>query len=225
MTSTGASGSDRLLPKQQLEATDDNGVHLVWSDACTVDNAGDPSHYLYETMGEIRQFDDGGENEVLVGKFGLFYVDIRRASSAGVALFDVCDTDSTTIGYFESLYFPAEPHLNRRASSLLQYDTPAGNLLIIDRLEVMPKFRGRGIGLRVMAEMIGRFGAGASVVAIKPFPLQFETAGSVDGWCASLELNRLPRSIRSATAKLRDHYASLGFVRVPRTPYMIKSLD
>ena len=49
------------------------------------------------------------------------------------------------------------------------------NLLILDRLEIIiPQYRGKKLGLTILHHMIERFSAGASIVAMKPFPLQFE---------------------------------------------------
>lgn len=41
------------------------------------------------------------------------------------------------------------------------------NLLILDRVEILPKYRGGGIGLLVLTSLIERFSAGAGVVGMK----------------------------------------------------------
>ena len=48
------------------------------------------------------------------------------------------------------------------------------NVLILDRLEILPKYRGKKLGLAVIRHMIQRFGAGAGFVGLKAFPLQLE---------------------------------------------------
>src|SRR5687768_5970786 len=40
------------------------------------------------------------------------------------------------------------------------------NLLILDRVEILPKYRGGGVGLLVLTALIERFGAGAGVVGM-----------------------------------------------------------
>jgi len=98
-------------------------------------------------------------------------------------------------------------------------------VLILDRLEILPKFRGKCAGLAVMAEMIRRFSPGAALVAIKPFPLQFEPAPSSDDekkWRRDLGLAELPEGKRIATKKLFDYYSRLGFLRLGRTPFMVR---
>lgn len=97
---------------------------------------------------------------------------------------------------------------------------PSG-LLIIDRLELFPHFRGKGIGLQAMKFLIARFRMGAGLVAIKPFPLQFE-GGSQDApeELRARGLDRYPANETTCNRKLRQHYRKLGFVAIPRTPFM-----
>src|SRR6476661_2837200 len=47
------------------------------------------------------------------------------------------------------------------------------NLLLLERLEIDPPFRGRGIGLIVLSKLIKRWGKAAALVVMKPFPLQY----------------------------------------------------
>ena len=76
-----------------------------------------------------------------------------------------------------------------------------------------------------MLEIMRRFSAGAALVAIKPFPLQFEPASSSDDekkWRTDLGLAELPKGKRIATKKLSDYYSRLGFLRLGRTPFMVR---
>ena len=50
------------------------------------------------------------------------------------------------------------------------------DLLIVDYVEVYPKFRGLGIGVSAIHRTIDVFGTGCGLVACKPWPLQFTPA-------------------------------------------------
>ena len=68
-----------------------------------------------------------------------------------------------------------------------------------------------------------RFGAGTAIVAIKPYPLQFEVEPSNEDdrrWRTELKLTQLPKNRLVAIKKLSDYYGRLGFVRISRTPFM-----
>ena len=68
-----------------------------------------------------------------------------------------------------------------------------------------------------------RFSLRAGVVAIKPFPLQFEQEPSTEGWRNELQLSNFTKSERTATQKLRRYYRKLGFVGMQGTPLMFRS--
>jgi hypothetical protein len=102
------------------------------------------------------------------------------------------------------------------------------NMLILDRLEILPEFRGQRLGLRYMRTVIRRFGLGCRIAAIKPFPLQFEpqpTRGNSDlQWHARMNTKSLTRGKRAATIKLKEYYSREGFKPVRGTDLMILDL-
>ena len=86
--------------------------------------------------------------------------------------FDVLDTHAETVEYYDVIYGRSESEFNDTLLSLLNDDIFLSNLLIIDRLEILPSYRGRNLGLIIMRRLIQRFSWGVGVIAIKPFPLQ-----------------------------------------------------
>jgi GNAT superfamily N-acetyltransferase len=115
---------------------------------------------------------------------------------------------------------------------LFNYEIFEQNVLIIDRLELLPEYRGENLGLTIMRRLIQRYSAGAGVVAIKPFPLQFEQsipAENKSGWHAEMQLSSFRETERASIRKLRNHYSKLGFVdklgfvEMKGTPHMFLS--
>jgi len=203
----------------------DDTLQLSWKGSSFAWDRYDPEQYLQETRGEIQRLDDDN-GETVIGRFRLFYVDILRAIEANIALVDVLDAESATIDYFWPLFGSDSPRF--RGSVLgLSGDrvTLSGNLVILDRVEILPRFRGRSLGLAAMTEIIARFAMGAAIVAIKPFPLQFEARSPwpFDGWRTAMECERLSRDQSTATAKLVGHFSKLGFVALSRTPFMVRT--
>jgi hypothetical protein len=79
-----------------------------------------------------------------------------------------------------------------------------------------------------MHHMMKRFGPGTALVAIKPFPLQFEHESSNEDnkkWRTELKLAQLPKNERLATKKLSEYYGKLGFRRIARTSYMVRTTE
>jgi hypothetical protein len=89
------------------------------------------------------------------------------------------------------------------------------NMLILDRLEIRPQFRGQELGLRYMRAAITRFGMGCRIAAMKPFPLQFEDKVS----------ESTIADFRAATAKLKKYYARDGFEALRGSDLMILDLE
>jgi GNAT superfamily N-acetyltransferase len=200
-------------------------IGLSWSSESYISDCINPDRFVYEMSGNLFGIDDT-ERRKLVGKFRVYYVDVMRAIDAGEPIIYVLDAHSPNVAeYFGPIFGSATPDFSHHLLETLDYDILGGNLLILDRLEILPQYRGKGIGLRALRHMIEHFSPGAAVVAMKPFPLQFEIASSdtEKRWRAMLELDQLPMDKDVATEKLRRHYSKLGFLRLRSTPMMVMS--
>lgn len=185
------------------------------------DNA--PSHYLYITEGTVIAQDEADQT-VEVGRFRLFYIDVWAAVNAGASVFDIFDHTQEICDYYPAIFdvgtLAPSPELRR----LFKDEVWLGNTLILDRLQILPEFRGYSLGLAVMRRLIERFGAGAAVVAIKPFPLQRELIRhEEDEWRQKMRLDDFEQNLSRATATLRRHYARLGFKLMKGTPFMFRN--
>lgn len=217
--------SSRVLGAESMTEERDPFVVMSWTVESCVFESGEPDDFIYETSGDLLSV-DADDARSLVGKFRIYYVDVGRAVDEGMPVFDVFDSYSHTVGYYDAIFGAKSPDFSDRLMKLLNYDVVGSNVLILDRLEVLPQYRRRGVGLRIMRNMMKRFGGGAAVVAIKPFPLQFEVEPSNEDerkWRTELGLGQLPKNEPVATKKLRDYYGRLGFLRVSRTPFMVRA--
>lgn len=201
-------------------------VLLRWNSESSTLQYEEPDGYIYETSGDVHVVDDSDESQ-LAGKFKIYYVDVEGAVNHGEPLYDVLDAHSrATAEYFDPLFSPDDGTFNERVLELVDYEIVDANLLILDRLELLPQFRGHGLGLTIMQHMIRRFSSGAAIIALKAFPLQFEASCSVDnehGWRTELGLDRLSKNEKSATAKLQEHYGRVGFIPVPNSAIMVRA--
>ncbi|MDN4053695.1 hypothetical protein QPK32_11455 [Massilia sp. YIM B02763] len=183
----------------------------------------DPSHYVHSTHGTVIGLDKN-DNETLVGKFHIYYLDICAAVNASASVFDMFDCHAVTLDYYGAIFTGDSLDISDKLEKLFKFESAWGNVLILERLEILPAFRGRNLGLIVMRRLIERFGSGAAYVAIKPFPLQKEYIGSreEDSWRTELQLSNLDKNYRRAIAKLHRHYRQLGFKTMKGTPFMFR---
>ena len=104
-----------------------------------------------------------------------------------------------------------------------EYEVLECDLLIIDCVEVHPKFRGRRIGPSVIDRTIDIFGASCGLVACKPWPLQFTPAYARDP--KALKRLKAPSVGRDGVIhKMRAYWSRLGFWPLSETGIYLLSM-
>jgi hypothetical protein len=176
--------------------------------------SGPGAEYIQFIEGEIRDRDSGA----IIGRMSSSLVQIGRISNAGEDLFDVMDGHSGEMAEYHAAFFKPndsdyKENIRRQFPDILSLD-----FLILDRAEIEPAFRKRGLGLLAISRAIDIFGENCGLVAMKPFPLQFR--GYRDsGWRAPEGVRDPVAGFRIARQKLRRYWERAGFARVDRTEY------
>jgi len=172
------------------------------------------TEYIQLVGGEIRD----RESSAIIGRMSSSRVQVGRVSDAGENLFDVMDTHSSDMAEYHAAFFKPNgwdyrERIRRQFPDILPLD-----LLILDRAEIEPAFRKRGLGLLAISRAIDLFGENCGLVAMKPFPLQF--GGYRDsGWRAPEGVPDPVAEFRIARQKLRRYWERAGFKRVDGTEY------
>ncbi len=181
---------------------------------------------MYEVCGKILCSTIEDDRDRIIGRFRLYYVDFESAENHSISRFDVLDSHQHTMEYFDAVVGSSGEPFSERLEKLLD-EIWNFNLLILDRVEILPKYWGSGVGLLVLASLIERYGGGAGVVGLKPFPLQLEPKNIRDSsaWKKRLKLEDLPRDATVAKNKLKQYYGKLGFVEMKSTPYMFRNMS
>lgn len=182
----------------------------------------EPSRYIHCLEGDVvLDHEDGREK---AGRFRAFILDVELAMNDEYSVFDVFDSYSETIGYWD-LYEDGLEFTAKVVKLLKAGERWRPNMLILDRMEIFPKHRGKGIGLCALNCLQRRYSIGCGIIAMKPFPLQFEGGPPEENAhkkeFIEMGLGSFGRDLRRAKAKLRRHYARLGFVHVPGTEFMV----
>lgn len=196
---------------------------LAYSHCSLVDDR-EPNRYHRCIDGQVQiGDDDDDELRTTVGNFSVIVIDVEAAITEGECMFDVFDCSSKTVDYF-SLYGEGMEFVPEVVKALKGGERWSPNMLVLDRLEILPEHRGRRYGLEALRWMQFHFGTGCGIVVMKPFPLQFESgARTSDGKeaFAKLGLGDFTDNKDAATRKLRTYYRQAGFVHVPGTEFMI----
>jgi GNAT superfamily N-acetyltransferase len=143
-----------------------------------------------------------------VGYARLYYADWDRID-VGATKFDVFDAKSSTMSEIYTAIYMDEDATVRRAIGQQVYKS----ILVLDELKISPSHRGQGLGSHVMQRVMDVLGRRSGIIAVKPFPIEFDrsrTEGS---------LRDSPEYIKELK-RVERFYRRLGFRRVPKTQIM-----
>lgn len=175
---------------------------------CTV-CSGEPDDYLSTFKGSIICLGDDEESEVMAGSFHITLIDIDAAWEDGYSLHDVFDA-TESVKRFSALLDLDNGNYVDGIDEAISSDgyIPDLNLLLIERISIIPRFRGIGLGADVINALVRKFRHGIGLVALRVFPLQYELNSDAS-------MNTFTLDETDSTKKLIAYYNQLGFIVVP----------
>lgn len=196
--------------------------------AClTSDSAGDYGSLVDEYKGEVfvhEPDEDSTEDKYFfAGKISAQRVCLGQAVNENAPAFDVIDVSQTVMDYCGPL-LDGDEEFCSEVQELFDEQVYDRDIVLITEVLIKPQFRGSGLGLWAMRLMMTKMSPGAGLIVIKPFPLQFDrNTLKNQELCTEYGITELPKQKVSATRRLTDYYARLGFRRLPKTPLMVAS--
>lgn len=185
----------------------------------------EPDHFLYESKGTIGYMEWEHETLVEIGRFNVVFADITGGEAIGLNLHETLDGMAKTEEM--TILFDSEGTEYSEAVLKACGDEVFGrNLLLLDRIEILLAYRGYGLANLTTKALIRRFGKGAAMAVIKPFPLQFEMDlpgqnSDWKEWRQRMGYSDMEGSQASATKSLKAFYKGLGFKTLPKTQLML----
>lgn len=182
----------------------------------------DPSDFVRSIHGTLNIFDEQREEfSVPVGHVSAYHVEIGLAKQAKEPITFVFDSVDDELADYFSILFEDE-NFSEGLEEILEPGF-GGDLLIIDRVEIDPEFRGKNLGLIAALKTIETFSGGCAYVALRPFPLQYGPLRSQTKKLKQQKYDRFVKSEPQARKKLRDYWGQLGFKRVHDSDVFILS--
>jgi GNAT superfamily N-acetyltransferase len=171
--------------------------------------------FVHSILGKISAKSEDRGNEEDAGYIKASLVQFSAALDHGISTERLGDgIDGNIAAYWELLFDLNTDCWKEEVQD--EYEASGCDLLIIDCMEVSPKFRGTGIGPIAVDRTIDLFGPVCGLVACKPWPLQFTPEFARD----RKALNRLKApgvGQDAAVRKLRTYWSKLGFWPVGET--------
>jgi hypothetical protein len=172
--------------------------------------------------GHVNAHEGTREQRQVAGRFEASYINVDNSLVTGVKLHGLMDAYSAEMAeVHETLFDPRTDVLRKNVKELLG-DITFRNVLVINRVEILPAYRGMGIGLAAIWDIIQRHSAGCGIVALKAFPYQFRS-GSKSGRLSFLEESNWNKkmgydphiyTMEFAHEKLIIHLMKFGFKRI-----------
>jgi GNAT superfamily N-acetyltransferase len=177
------------------------------------EHEGGPDDFITVYEGNIIGMADD-DSEEKIGTLILYIVEVGRAMNERISLFDVMDClDGDSCDCFANLFDPETEHLKPEVERLVSENRATQwDIMLIERLELVPEYRGRGLGRKVALRAIQKFGENCGIITCVPVPLQFSGLGPND---------ERPKGLKSAQRHVRNFWQSVGFGRIPSSDYYI----
>ena len=198
---------------------------------------GEPESSMTRFSGDIRELDEDCNPDQIVGHVEFCIADFRDQSPSWVldgriedARFINLFGDSPMIQGIQDVTDYAVRELSAATLKALGgigcTDEVPLHLLIFNRLEILPKARGRRLGHMVLQRIIDKIGAGCEFAALKSYPLQHELKGDKPReFDQQMALGALEAHEAKAKKSLAKYYKRAGFKPVAGTDgLMVKNL-
>ncbi len=179
---------------------------------------------LFEIQGDIYNYEEF-DKDTLIGKVKYY---ILNAEESDIHADDLLDIYSNTAIFIGNFYKKNGYSLKSKIKKLVNYEILNINILILDRIEILPKFRGKRLTNKIIEDGIRHFSKNISLLALKSFPLQFEcqnTHNEISLWHKNMQLDLLDKDEKTALSHLNQYYKSLGFTKINNDNIMVKVIE
>lgn len=185
-----------------------------------------PDDYICEVSGQITCTETENGIDTIAGTVQGYIIQVDRIINDGESLFDACDAHSQTVHNYSCVLFDFRSGGLKRAIERQFNLVGAGDILILDKIEVLPAHRGHGLGLAAACSFLDTFENGCCLAVGEPYPMQFkEMTREHTEWCAKMGVDAFVGDEEHATAKLRAYWSRLGFKKIRGSKKFALSLE
>jgi GNAT superfamily N-acetyltransferase len=162
---------------------------------------------------------DGIENSQLIGKGEVSLFLVGLAQEERFSLYQLFDSSQNGLDLGNLLFDWETENIKEYFEDLMFANY---NILYINRVELLPKFRGIGFGKKIIKDILFRFYDSSGLIVLKAFPLQLEGSnvlGRDEEWVKKMKYTDLVQDEKVAKKQLYKFYKSLGFTQYLKTEY------
>lgn len=158
------------------------------------DEDGEPSPLFQEILGSIVSVDPETDKSIKIGTVSATLFNYFRSQELALSMFYEADKQNPEFAGFIATIEGSK-------------DIFLGSVLLIQKIQIRPKYRGKGIGNAVITRAVDIFLKGEGHVFLEPFPLDQSGKGDT-------------KKLRSGRKTLTEYYAKMGFAQFEHSAYM-----
>ncbi len=189
----------------------------------------DPSDFVKEISIIIEHVEY--PKRTLIGKGKVNHILFFFFMDADFPLMDLVDATQPVLDMSEVLFnLNPEEDFYEKIQSHFEKDPPMNyNVCYLDRLEVLPAYRGKGLSGRIIANIAQHFYDSCGLMVLKAYPLQHELDildhSSLDEWDVAMQYDALHKDLERSQYQLYNHYQKMGFSNPFDLEYFIAKPD
>lgn len=175
------------------------------------------SRYNQEIIGEINYIDEDSNIIEKAGEITANKLLLGVGIDNGWDAHSIFDNEGHLFEIGESIYDFSENDWQESINEYYHYDIHGLDVLILSRIEILPKYRSNSIAKYAIKDLYNNFSSNAGLFVLKCFPIQFE-AGILEKrneWQMAMDYDKMEKDIEKATYKLLAFYKQLGFELIP----------
>jgi hypothetical protein len=176
----------------------------------------EPSEYASAWRGRIVVNDEDG-NSLIAGRVALTLYDLERAEIDGQHPLEVFDCLSeSALELYQDIYDGYD--LKEGVEEVVE-DVTSPSLLVIEIVEVLPQYRGGGLGLAAALKAMHLLGPAGGMVALLAAPL------NQPFWHRRMKMEEFPPASPQVREKLGKYWERLGFRQLGSDSLYLRNLE
>ncbi len=175
------------------------------------------SRFLQKITGNIVEVDESGHQIEVVGQIianKVLLAEARKDEWQGGSIFWADDT----VGEIGSWIFDCEQEIWTSPITDYYHDNLSGEaILILSHIEILPGYRGKGIGKLAIKDLYNNFIQGAALFVLKCAPVESEPSAKVNTNKppAIMKYHGREQGYSKSFIKLHAYFKSIGFETIP----------
>ena len=177
------------------------------------------NRYIQDIKASIIKTDEYGYNPIVIGKGDIKILLLEQAINDHYDIFEIFDMHEYTMRIggmifdFDNYELKEDLHKKLFGDDIMLNQ----NICIFERMTILPKYRGFGIGAKFVKDRYNFFSSACGLIVMQPYPLQLEAVGPngrTDEFERKMGYDTMEHDVRKATKSLKDYYKRLGYISV-----------